>query len=140
VTGPFVLDASMTLAWHFRDEATPLTRAVSAMSDEITVVVPSHWLGEVANGILVGERNGRTKQEDAARFAGRLGLLEVEVDAVPADDLLHRLLPLARAHRLTIYDTFYLELAERRGLPLASLDRQLNRAASSVGVQLVGAP
>ena len=135
----FVLDASMALAWHFRDEATPLSRSVSAMSDEQGVVVPGHWLVEVANGMLVGERRSRAGHDDTSRFADRLGLLDVEIDTAGAADAIGRIMPLARAHRLTIYDALYLELAERRGLPLASLDAELIAAARSVGVPLVGA-
>ena len=44
---------------------------------------------------------------------------------------------LAREHELSTYDACYLELAERMGLPLATLDSDLRKAASSAGVQLV---
>jgi predicted nucleic acid-binding protein len=46
---------------------------------------------------------------------------------------------LARAHRLTIYDAGCLELAGRIGAPLATLDRQLARAARATGVPLLAA-
>jgi len=48
------------------------------------------------------------------------------------------LLTLARRHRLTVYDAAYLELAHRDGLPLASLDRALRKAARASGVTLLG--
>jgi len=35
---------------------------------------------------------------------------------------------------LTLHDAAYLELAQRRGLPLATLDRQLQSAADIVAV------
>ena len=133
----FVLDASMALAWYFRDEATDWTRAVSSLSDDRAVVVPRHWFAEMANGMLVGERRNRSTTGDAAIFADRLGLLDLHVDALDPGAMFDRILPLARAHGLTIYDTLYLELAERRGLPLASLDAELNEAARRVGVALV---
>ncbi|MDZ4800583.1 MAG: type II toxin-antitoxin system VapC family toxin [Bryobacteraceae bacterium] len=41
-------------------------------------------------------------------------------------------------HRLTLYDAAYLELALRRGLPLASLDRELRGAALAEGVAVLG--
>jgi predicted nucleic acid-binding protein len=44
-------------------------------------------------------------------------------------------LSLARSHNLSAYDAVYLELALRRGLPLASLDGGLKAAAKAVGVQ-----
>ena len=44
----------------------------------------------------------------------------------------------ARPQLLTAYDAAYLELATRRGLPLASLDDKLKTAAQAVGVPLYG--
>jgi len=44
--------------------------------------------------------------------------------------------PLAAQHGLTTYDAAYLELAIRRGLPLATLDVSLARAARAEGVTL----
>ena len=45
---------------------------------------------------------------------------------------------LAERHRLTIYDAAYLELAQRRGVPLATLDTELRNAAGAEGVILLG--
>jgi predicted nucleic acid-binding protein len=41
---------------------------------------------------------------------------------------------LADVHGLTLYDSMYLELALRTGLPLATLDKRLARAALETGV------
>jgi predicted nucleic acid-binding protein len=46
-------------------------------------------------------------------------------------------LALARSHHLTSYDAAYLELALRRGLPLASRDKALQAAARLEGVPLL---
>jgi predicted nucleic acid-binding protein len=48
-------------------------------------------------------------------------------------------LSLADRHGLTVYDAAYLEIASRRKIPLATLDRQLREAATSDGIQLLGA-
>jgi predicted nucleic acid-binding protein len=48
-------------------------------------------------------------------------------------------LSLGRAQNLSAYDAAYLELAMRRGLPLATLDQRLRNAAAAVGVQLYNA-
>lgn len=45
---------------------------------------------------------------------------------------------LARARRLTFYHATYLELAQRLGIPLATLDRELAEAARGEGVPLLG--
>ena len=47
------------------------------------------------------------------------------------------IMPLARAHRLSVYDSLYLELAERRGLALATLDAELATAAKAIGVEIL---
>ena len=133
----FVLDASMALAWHFKDEFIGRARRVSEMADACAVVVPQHWFAEVANGMLIGERRKRSSIGDGALFAGRTALLDLSIDAADPARMFDVILPLARAHGMTVYDTLYLELAERRGLPLASLDDELNAAARRVGIALV---
>ncbi len=44
---------------------------------------------------------------------------------------------LADRHKLTLYDAAYLELAQRLGLPLATLDEDLRRAADLLCVPLL---
>ena len=137
----FIVDASMTLAWHFEDEATPETEKLFARTVGELIVVPRHWFFEVANGALMGERRRRATPQQTAFFRHRMADFEVEVDG--QDDgaalVFDRVLPLARAHHLTIYDAAYLELAERRGLPLATLAAELAAAGRSVGIEILGA-
>jgi predicted nucleic acid-binding protein len=45
-------------------------------------------------------------------------------------------LTIARRWRLTFYDAAYLELAQREVVPLATLDRDLAKAAEAEGVSL----
>ncbi len=71
-----------------------------------------------------------------AAFLRRFALLPVRLTALPDDDAL---MTLARKHRLTVYDAAYLELAKREALPLATLDRALEKAAVAEGVALFGA-
>jgi predicted nucleic acid-binding protein len=44
---------------------------------------------------------------------------------------------LAERHGLTLYDATYLELSLRRGLPLATFDAALRRAATATGADLL---
>jgi predicted nucleic acid-binding protein len=133
----FVLDASLTLAWHFFDEKSPETEALSRRASEEGIVVPGHWYLEVANSLISGERRGRTTTDLSARFVEWLDALSVEIDALDDRAVFSLIMPLARAHRLTIYDCLYLELAERRGLALATLDGQLAAAAKAIGVEVL---
>ncbi len=47
------------------------------------------------------------------------------------------ILSLSEKHSLTVYDAIYLELAMKRGLPLATLDADLRKAASAENVRLL---
>jgi len=134
---PFVLDASAALAWHFEDEQ-PAAEAISERSYVDTAVVPQHWLLEVTSAMLRGERRQRSSPAASAAFVRRLMALDLEVEPVDAELVFTAVVPLARAHRLTVYDAAYLEVAQRRGLPLATLDKGLSQAAESVQVEVIG--
>lgn len=47
---------------------------------------------------------------------------------------------LARRYNLTIYEAAYLELAQRKHLPLATVDHALIKAAKKAGVALFQQP
>jgi predicted nucleic acid-binding protein len=68
-----------------------------------------------------------------------LGLLPIRLDPETDRQAWGRTAQLASRHRLTLYDAAYLELAQRRGLPLATLDRELRTAALTEGMSLLGA-
>jgi predicted nucleic acid-binding protein len=135
---PFVLDASATLAWHFDDETLAAAEVISERSYVDQAVVPHHWLLEVTSALLKGERRGRSKPAASALFLRRLRALDLEVEASDPDHVYDAVFPLARAHRLSVYDAAYLELAGRRGLPLATLDGPLAAAARAVGLETIG--
>jgi predicted nucleic acid-binding protein len=67
-----------------------------------------------------------------------LSLLPISLDPETDRQAWDATLQLAHRHRLTLYDAAYLELAQRRGLPLATLDRDLRTAATAEGVHLLG--
>jgi predicted nucleic acid-binding protein len=136
VTG-FVLDCSIAATWCFDDEATPETDALMDRAKEQEAWVPSLWPLEVANVILLAERRGRVSAAYAASFIRRLDTLPIVIDEETAPRALHEILPLARSERLTTYDASYLELAMRLGLPLATKDEALKKAARRVGVTLL---
>ena len=133
-----VLDASVTMAWVFEDEATPCAKAVFAQlgSDEATV--PAIWPLEVTNVLLIAERR-RIAQADAARFLQSLEALPITVEAPIPIAAIDPVLTLAREQVLSVYEASYLELAMREGLALATQDARLRAAAVRVGVELVEA-
>jgi predicted nucleic acid-binding protein len=132
----FVLDASLTLAWHFEDETDTYAEAVEDALAKAKALVPSLWALEVANGLLMGERRKRTTEAKVTAFLSLLKLLPIEIDTQTSARAWQDSLMLARTKTLTVYDAAYLELAVRTGLPLASEDEPLKETAKNMGVVL----
>ncbi len=130
-----VVDASIALTWCFEDEVTAETEAIGTRVDSEGAIVPGLWRLEVANTLLLAERRGRIDRSDVEQRLELLAALPISIDAdirAWTDTLL-----LARAERLTLYDAAYLELAIRQDVELATLDRDLRRAARKMGVAIV---
>lgn len=130
----FVLDASVILAWAFKEQFPNAELTLRRVRTEVTLV-PGIWWFELRNVLIQGERHRRITEPQTARFLRDVARLAVTVDREPQEA---RLLRLARHHRLTVYDAAYLELAIRETLPLATLDAALARAARAEAVPLIG--
>ena len=63
--------------------------------------------------------------------------MPIEVDDGSLAPAFGTVLALARQTGLSVYDASYLELAQRRGLPLATQDRRLAAAAAQLEIPLV---
>lgn len=133
-----VLDSSVALAWVYADEPTD---AVLRLFDNIRINgawVPGLWRWEIANVLQLNVRRGRHSGDFRDGALASLALLSVKVDAEADRQAWSATLRLAERHGLTVYDAAYLEIAARRKVGLASLDRQLGAAAMKEGVQLLG--
>lgn len=133
-----VIDSSITLAWIYSDEATDAVREVLNVVNNSGAWAPSLWRLEVANVLEMGTR--RRRHDTAFRDAtlADLALLPVNIDAETDRQAWGATLRLAERHGLTLSDAAYLELAQRRGLPLAALDEELRAAAKAEGIVLLG--
>lgn len=132
-----VVDASIALTWCFEDEVTEATEAIGTRVDSEGAVVPDLWRLEVANALMLAERRGRLKRSNMEQRLELLAALPIAIDANTAIRAWTDTLLLARAERLTLYDAAYLELAIRQDVELATLDRDLRRAARKMGVAIV---
>lgn len=126
-----VPDISAILSQAFDDEDAAYAEAVIKAIALDEAVVPTLFWFEMRNALLVGERRKRITPKRTTSFLADLALLPFDVDALPREAAV---LDLARRHTLTVYDATYLELAQRKSLPLATLDGALARAAQSAGV------
>lgn len=133
-----VLDSSVTLARLWEDETTDPVREVFELVRDQGAWVPSLWKLEVANSLQMDVRRGRHIAEFRDGALADLAQLSIEIDPETDDRAWGPTLRLAEKHRLTVYDAAYLELALRRRLPLATLDRELRAAAERERVELLG--
>lgn len=85
----------------------------------------------------MAQRRGRLSDLDGRRITELFGMLPIQTDVVLMPDNVWRLHNLAREHGLSAYDAAYLELAQRRGFELATLDAKLARAARKMGIRVV---
>jgi len=133
-----VVDASVALAWCFPDEASEYADGVLVALKGQAIVVPAAWGLEIANAMLAGERRKRLKQPEILRFVALLEGLSIVHDGQRVSESLSNVLPLARDYGLSAYHAAYLELSIRHGVPLATLDAKLRKAAQRAGVKIFG--
>lgn len=137
MSNDFVVDNSIVMAWCFEDKATKYTDAVQEILINHRAFVPAIWPLEAANVLLVAERNKRISKADSGRFIALLSQLPIEVVQSEPGRVFYDTLSLARQHKLSSYDASYLELAIRKGLPIASSDKAIIRAAKSIKIAIV---
>jgi predicted nucleic acid-binding protein len=133
-----VVDSSMAVAWFFPDETND---AIDAVMSKLAVeggVVPPHWPVEVANAFLMAVRRKRIDPSYRDACLMKLAKFDIAPDDESNALMWSASMRLADLYGLTAYDAAYLELAQRRRLPLATLDAALVRAARAAGVELLG--
>ena len=129
-----VLDCSVAVAWCFEDEASPETDAVLERVRDEGALVPALWHLELGNVLVQAERRKRLTAADTTTRLELIADLPIVTDDETPTRALREVLTLARAEGLTTYDAAYLELAMRKGLPLATKDRTLRDAAKRSGI------
>lgn len=134
----FVLDCSATLTWVFADEATAATEALlDDMAKGRRAWVPALWHLEIANVLIGAQARGRIDKAGVEKFLATLGMFDIAVDDDTMALAWSKTLGLGEAYGLSAYDASYLELALRKGLPLASLDGPLRTAFQKAGGRLL---
>lgn len=126
------------MRWFFGDgkpqELVYAGNVLDAMKTA-SALVPATWGLEVANVIARSEAKGLVMEARSGVFLEMLEGVDIEVDAATFSHALVDTLQLARRYKLSAYDASYLELALRSGLPLATLDEDLHKAAKKAGVK-----
>lgn len=131
-----VLDNSVVLSWCLEDEeAEPLAEQAMHRVNQYGAVVPGIWWHELRNALVMNERRGRLSVADTAATLADLYQMRISVDQAHDESVI---LALARAHHLSVYEAAYLEVAQRRTLPIASLDRRVRQAAADLKITILG--
>jgi predicted nucleic acid-binding protein len=130
----FVLDNSVIISWCFKNEANKYSDIVLDSLEYSVAAVPSIWLLEVVNVLLVAERRKRLSEADSTRFIELLNQLPIVVEHDLYENKMGDFMSMGRKYNLSSYDASYIELAMRSGLPLATLDKSLRSACKKAKV------
>ena len=133
----FVIGNSVIMAWCFKDETSQYADHILDRLEDSAGFVPSIWPLEVCNVLLVAERKKRIGEAGSTRFIALLSELPIIVEQESPERMIKDIFPLARKHKLSSYDASYLDLAMRKGLPIATLDKNLIAAAKRCKVPIL---
>jgi len=133
----WVLDSSIALALALPDETSErVDHFFSRMTGGSVLWVPALWWYEMANALIGAQRRKRLTERDRMRLIELYRMLPIRTDTILDSDAIYRFHTLAMEYKLSAYDAAYLELAQRRGLGLATLDKRLHSAALGAGVKV----
>ncbi len=133
----WVVDSSLALAWALPDETSKeADRFLSRLSIKSNLWVPALWWYEMANALLMAQRRKRLGEAERIRLMELYRRLPIRTDGVLDSDIVWRLQTLAIEYNLSAYDAAYLELAQRKGLGLATVGRSLRGAAQKAGMKV----
>ncbi len=137
---PWVMDCSIAGALGLPDELScRAEKFLEVMLADTNIWVPPLWWYEMSNILVAAMRRRRLTAATMARLAELYSSLPVHTDSPPSHAICTAIQKLAILYRLSAYDAAYLELAHRLGTGLATLDRDLERAARSSGVPVFDA-
>jgi len=119
------------------DEKHPLAINIlrNARDGFVELAAPSFLYIEANNVLLTAFRKKRIDQNAWLAYVNQLQLLPFHADTISNEAVMqNKLALLASENGLSLYDALYLELAIRRNIPLATLDKTLSQAAKKHGL------
>jgi predicted nucleic acid-binding protein len=132
----FVIDASVIISWCDPREKSEYGHKILECLEKNLASAPIICCMEVNNVFWQFEKRGIFTQGMAQKAIGFVSSLPIILDDKPIEFRMPRVAELANNHDLTIYDSCYLELAVRLGLPLATMDKRLHESAENAGLSL----
>lgn len=135
----FVLDNSVAMRWLLASNKVSDQRYAELVLRSLAnaeAVVPNLWHLEAANVLLSAANRKELEISAVERFTVQLENLPITVDTLTSNQVFGHTMSLAKAYRLSSYDAAYLELALRENLPLATLDKDLLKAARRSDIEI----
>lgn len=133
----WVLDCSVALAWALPDESSAKADDfLESLEPDDKLWVPALWWYELSNALVAAQRRQRLTEAERLQLTELYELLPIHTDSHLNPDAAWRLQAIAKAEGLSAYDAAYLELAQRKGIGLATLDKRLGAAARKTGVHV----
>jgi predicted nucleic acid-binding protein len=126
-----VLDASVAVKWHLRDEEHAAEAALlltAFTSGAVTLIAPRQIRYEVPSAIAVATRGMTprlTPLQGHEAITDFLTTLSLGIETVDTDDLIQDAFPLLGQHNIAYYDALYLALANQRQAALITADNKL---------------
>ncbi len=131
-----VVDASLFVAWLLNEQDDQSARAFWRDIATRRAIVPAHWPNEVANALRRAVRTKRLPAEEIEWAVTELSHFDISLAAPPLAADIGKLAKDALALDLSVYDLQYVRLAQTLGVPLATNDAAMRRAAERVQVAL----
>jgi predicted nucleic acid-binding protein len=133
-----VIDSSLALAWALPDETSAQAeRVLGRLTARDILWVPALWWYEIANALLMAERRRHIREADRLALVQLYERVPIQTDAHLNATTIRHIQSLAVSHHLSPYDAAYLELASRKSVPLATLDKRLLHALEQMGLESV---
>jgi predicted nucleic acid-binding protein len=131
----YIIDASV-LVQNFITDA--YSGNVEALLDEgedlIELYTPQFCVLECANVLWKYVRFHNMPQTQAEYSIS--DLVKLPMIILPIDTMLLRSLQIGLEHKLAVYDSIYIALAEKLGYPLITVDKKQEKAAIACGVSV----
>lgn len=135
----FVADSSVVLSWllgdEVSDEADALLESLAQGADVESPVLLRYEVPTVLVSALT--RDKRLTKEECDEGLSDFESLPIRYDVESPKFAATRTAELAQTFLLSVYDAAYLELAQRRSLPLATQDLGLKQAAQKLGLDVL---
>ena len=131
----YLVDTSAIIQVFVSEPHTANARAmVSGLSDGDELILPEFCLLECVNVLWKHVRFHGISESEAETLVAELEALNVVI--APITGLLSRALTIGLKHRLAIYDSVYIALAEQLDYPLVTDDIKQAAAAQAEGIAL----